>query len=120
MNKKTKDLGNVFKISKVMKKVSISEKEVKNSETVKYGKEAALTEHLLSGNKISFIEASIIFGIGNLWNQIRLIKKKGFIIKSQKVSMAKIIRRMNEYCDCTPPTNLPTKEITMHEWWVSK
>ena len=34
--------------------------------------------------------------------------------------MAKIIRRMNEYCNCTPPKNLPTKEITMHEWWVSK
>ena len=119
MNKKSTDLGNVFKISKVMKKVSISEKEVKNSETVKYGKEAALTEHLLSGKKISFIEASIIFGIGNLWNQIRLIKKKGFIIKSQKVSMAKIIRRMNEYCECKPPKNLPMKDIEMIEYSIS-
>ena len=43
-----------------------------------------------------------------------------FIIKKQPVTMAKIIRRMNEYCNCTPPKNLPTKEITMHEWWVSK
>ena len=91
-----------------------------NFKAVKYGKAAALVEHMLSGNKISFIEASIIFGIGNLWNQIRLIKKKGFIIKSKKVSMAKIIRRMNEYCECRPPKNLPVRNIEMIEYWINK
>lgn len=91
-----------------------------NFKAVKYGKAAALVEHMLSGNKISFIEASVIFGIGNLWNQIRLIKKKGFIIKSQKVSMAKIIRRMNEYCECRPPKNLPVRNIEMIEYWINK
>ena len=55
------------------------------SEKIKYGKSSALKEHLLAGNRISFIEASIIFGIGNLWNQMRLIKKDGFIIKTAKV-----------------------------------
>ena len=113
-------MGNVFKIPKVTKRINKSIKKSKNSKTLDYGKDAALTEYLLSGNKISFIEASIIFGIGNLWNQMRLIKRKGFLIKSQKVSMAKIIVRMNKYCICKPPKNLPLKEIKMIEYWISK
>ena len=51
---------------------------------------------------------------------MRLIKRKGFLIKSQKVSMAKIIVRMNKYCVCKPPKNLPLKEIKMIEYWISK
>ena len=88
--------------------------------TVKYGKSSALKEHLLAGNRISFIEASIIFGIGNLWNQMRLIKKDGFIIKSEKVSMAKIMKRLNQYAVCRPPKNLPVRDIEMIEYWISK
>ena len=87
---------------------------------VKYGKASALKEHLLAGNRISFIEASIIFGIGNLWNQMKLIKKDGFIVKSEKVSMAKIMRRLNQYAVCKPPKNLPVKYIEMIEYWISK
>jgi|TARA_Y100000294_G_C8560507_1_gene338887 hypothetical protein len=87
---------------------------------VKYGKSSALKEHLLAGNRISFIEASIIFGIGNLWNQMKLIKKDGFIVKSEKVSMAKIMRRLNKYAVCKPPKNLPIKDIVMIEYWISK
>lgn len=86
----------------------------------KYGKTTALKEYLISGEKISFIEASLFFGVGNLWNQIRLIKKDGFIIKSKKVSMAKIIKRLNEKIVCKPAKNLPLKEIELIEYWISK
>jgi hypothetical protein len=87
---------------------------------IKYGKTTALKEYLLKGEKISFIEASLLFGVGNLWNQIRLIKKDGFIIKSKKVSMAKIVKRLNEKILCEPPKNLPVKEIEMIEYWISE
>ena len=87
---------------------------------IRYGKTAALKEYLLKGEKISFIEASLFFGVGNLWNQIRLIKKDGFIIKSKKVSMAKIVKRLNEKIVCKTPKNLPIKEIEMIEYWISK
>ena len=53
MNKKSTDLGNVFKISKVTKRVSISTKETKNLKTVKYGAVTALKDHMLKGNKVS-------------------------------------------------------------------
>ena len=39
-------MGNVFKISKVTKRVSISTKETKNSKTVKYGAVTALKDHM--------------------------------------------------------------------------
>ena len=113
-------MGNVFKISKVTKRVSISTKETKNSKTVKYGAVTALKDHMLRGNKVSRIESLVIFGVQNFTAVLSILKKDKFIIKKQPVTMAKIIRRMNEYCNCTPPRNLPTKEITMHEWWVSK
>jgi hypothetical protein len=87
---------------------------------IKYGKSTALKEHLLAGNKISFLEASILFGVGNLWNQIRLIKKEGFIVKSNKVSMAKIVKRLNQWATCKPPKNLPVKDIEMVEYWINK
>lgn len=87
---------------------------------IKYGKTTALKEYLLKGEKISFIEASLLFGVGNLWNQIRLIKKDGFIIKSKKVSMAKIIKRLNERINCKTPKNLPIKDIEMIEYWIGK
>ncbi len=87
---------------------------------IKYGKTAALKDYLLKGEKISFVEAYLLFGVGNLWNQIRLIKKDGFIIKSKKVSMAKIIKRLNEKILCKTPKNLPIKEIETIEYWISK
>ncbi len=88
--------------------------------TKTYGKSLALKEYLLKGNKISFIEAGILFGIGNLWNEIRLIKNDGFIVKSQKVPMALIIRRLNKRVTCTTPDNLPIREINMIEYWISE
>ena len=88
------------------------------------------------GNEIllhSFFTPSLIAEMASLENfklpascvcleesQIALIKKDKFIIKKQPVTMAKIIKRMNDYCLCRPPKNLPAKDISMHEWWVSK
>ena len=90
------------------------------SNKVKYGNTSALTEYMIAGNRVSRLESLLLFGVQNFTAVLSILKKDKFIIKKQPVTMAKIIRRMNEYCNCTPPKNLPTKEITMHEWWVSK
>ena len=88
--------------------------------TKTYGKSLALKEYLLKGNKISFIEAGILFGIGNLWEHMRLLKKDGFVVKSQKVPMALIMRRLNKRVKCETPKNLPTREINMIEYWINE
>ena len=86
----------------------------------KYGKLLALREYLLKGNRISNIEASLIFGVSNLYENIRNIKKDGFVIKSQQVPMERILKRINKKFVCESANNLPTKEILMIEYWISE
>ena len=76
----------------------------------------ALKEHMLDGNHISRLESLVIFGVSNLTALISHMKKEGYLIKSQKVSMIKIVQRVKEYALCQPPKNLPTKEILMIEY----
>lgn len=80
----------------------------------------ALREHMLGGNKVSLLEAIMLFGVQNPNAELTRLKKDGFLIKSERVSMAKIIRRINESAKCQPPENLPYKEIFMSEYWISR
>ena len=56
----------------------------------------AMKEFILQGNSISNLEALLLFGVQNLQNEMRLMKRDGYYIKSQKVPMAKILRRLNK------------------------
>ncbi|MFL2544027.1 MAG: hypothetical protein ACJ0RC_05760 [Alphaproteobacteria bacterium] len=80
----------------------------------------AMKEHILKGNKISNLEALLLFGVQNLQNEMRLMKNEKYFIKSQKVSMVKILKRINKYVSCKAPENLPTTDILSIEYWVSK
>ena len=92
----------------------------KDKNTVKYGAVSALTDHMLKGNRVSRIESLVIFGVQNFTAVLSNLKKDRFIIKKQPVTMARILRRINQYATCKVPKNLPTKNIIMHEWWVSR
>ena len=80
----------------------------------------AMKEHILKGNKISNLEALLLFGVQNLQNEMRLMKNEKYFIKSQKVPMVKILKRINKYVSCKAPENLPTTDILSIEYWVSK
>lgn len=80
----------------------------------------ALREHMLGGNKVSLLEAIMLFGVQNPNAELARLKKDGFLIKSERVSMAKVIRRINEFAKCHPPENLPYKEIFLREYWISR
>lgn len=80
----------------------------------------ALKEHMLSGGRVSLIEAILLFGVQNPNAEFARIKKDGFLIKSQRVAFAKILRRINEFAVCQPPAQLPVKEIHMTEYWISR
>ena len=54
---------------------------MKKNKITKYGNVMALKEHIISGNKISRIEALILFGVQDLNRELLRMKKKGFIIK---------------------------------------
>mgnify|MGYP001246345747 FL=1 len=86
----------------------------------KYGNVMALKEYMLKGHKVSRLESLLLFGVQNYTAVLSNLKKDGFIIKKQKVSMAKIITRINKKTKCKTPSNLPVVEIIMNEWWISK
>lgn len=80
----------------------------------------AMREHLLGGGQISLLEAMILFGVQNLNAELARLKKDGFLVKSGRVSMAKVLRRLNEVAVCRPPEALPFKEIQLTEYWISR
>jgi|TARA_B110000967_G_scaffold189955_1_gene214180 hypothetical protein len=90
------------------------------AQKIKYGNTSALTEYMIEGNRISRIESLLLFGVQNFTAVLTTIKRKGFIVKKTSVSMAKIIRRINKNLKCEAPKNLPIRDITMSEWWISK
>ena len=61
----------------------------------KYQPAMALREHMLEGNRVSVLEAMLLFGVQNPNAEITRLKKDGFLVKSQRASMAKIILRIN-------------------------
>ena len=87
---------------------------------VKYGNTAALREYMLKGNRVSRIESLIIFGVQNFTAVLSTFKNDGFIIKKEVVTMARIIRRTNQFITLSSPKDLPTKDILMSEWWISE
>lgn len=92
---------------------------MKKNKISKYGNVMALKEHLVSKNKISRIEALVLFGVQDLNRELLRMKKKGFIIKNSKVTMTKIMIRLNKFSVCKPPKDLPTNEVIMNEYWVN-
>jgi len=82
--------------------------------------ETACREYLLDGNKITGVEASILFGVGLLSRLISRMRNEGYVIKSQACTYAAVIVRINQFANITPPPNLPVREITFTEYWISR
>lgn len=84
-----------------------------------FGNTKALLSYMTKGNKITVLEAVLYFGVANVYSFVEQAKKKGYPIKKEQVTMARILRRVNDKLKCEAP-DLPTKDIYMHEWWISK
>lgn len=88
--------------------------------SAKYQAAMALREHMLEGHAVSLLEAILLFGVQGPNAEFARMKRDGFLIKTRKVPMAMILRRINEYAVCRPPENLPVKEIVLTEYWISR
>ena len=69
---------------------------------------------------MTLLEALLIFGVQSLNAELGRLKKEAFLIKDQRISMATVIRRLNQVTVCKPPPNLPFREIMMTEYWISR
>ena len=84
----------------------------------KYSGADALKEHMLAGERVTMLEANALFGVQSPTKEVTRLRKHGFIIKKQRVPLARVIRRMNKHCIFTPPKNLPAIELYVTEWWI--
>ena len=73
--------------------------------TEKFNGHLALLIEMENGRRISRLESQILFGVQNLTADISQLKRQGYMIKSKKVPMARILKRMNDYCTVIPLSN---------------
>lgn len=80
----------------------------------------AAREHLASGQPLTRLEAIILYGVANLPDIVKEMRRQGWIIKSRSVSYAAALARLNQVSVLQAPQNLPIREIQFTEYWVSK
>jgi len=80
----------------------------------------AAREHLASGKPLTRLEAIALYGVANLPDVIKKMRRHGWIIKSRNVSYAVALARLNQFTVFQAPKNLPIKEIQFTEYWVTK
>jgi hypothetical protein len=84
----------------------------------KFSGKQALLEHMLAGHRVSLLEAILLFGVQAPNAEFTRIKRQNFIVRSEKVPMARILVRIKKYTNCEAPSDLPTREILMTEYWI--
>jgi len=82
--------------------------------------ETACKEHLLQGNRLTQLEATILFGVGLLSRLISRMRRDGFVVKSRRCTYAAVVERLSPHARLVPPPNLPIREIQLTEYWVSR
>ena len=60
----------------------------------------------------------LLFGAQNPAADIKRMKSDGYLIGKQKVAMAKVIARINNFASVVPPAELPVREILVTEYWI--
>lgn len=80
----------------------------------------AAKEHLVSGNRLTRLEALVLFGVSNLPELVYEMKKQGMVIEKRNISYAAAMVRINQHAVLKPPPNLPIREIQLTEYWVGR
>ena len=82
--------------------------------------ETACREYLLEGHKLTNLEASLLFGVGNPYALISRLRKEGYVFKSETCTYAAVLVRLNKYINLTAPENLPIREVFFRQYWINK
>ena len=80
----------------------------------------AAREHLAGGQPITRLEAMVLYGVANLPDVVKEMRRQGWVVKSRLVPYAAAVTRVNRHAVLQPPPNLPTREIRLTEYQVSK
>ena len=88
--------------------------------SLRFGLAIAAKEHLASGQPITRLEAMVLYGVANLPDLIKEMRRQGWVIKSRLITYAAAAARINQNAVLQAPANLPIREVHLTEYWVSK
>lgn len=88
--------------------------------SLRFGLVTAAKEHLTGGKPITRLEALVLYGVSNLPDVVSEMRKQGWRIESRPAPFAAALTRLNGQAHVAPPANLPTREIMLTEYWVSR
>jgi hypothetical protein len=80
----------------------------------------AAREHLAAGQPITRLEALVLYGVANLPALVTSMRRDGWLVKSRLVPYAAAVTRVNRHAVLQPPANLPTREIRLTEYQLSR
>jgi hypothetical protein len=87
---------------------------------IRNGLPGAAKETLLTGKPLTRLEAMVLFGVANLPDVVKAMRREGWVVEQRLVPYAAAMRRINEHAVLKPPPNLPIREIMVTEYRVSK
>ena len=86
---------------------------------LKYGQQDALIDYLIEGNRVTRLDALLLFGVQNITAVVSNLRNKGYLVKREKILFVKALVRINKELNVEVPDNLPIKEIEISEYWIS-
>ena len=86
--------------------------------SIRNGLTRAAKETLLAGNPLTRLEALVLFGVANLPDVVKEMRREGWFIDQKLVPYATAMKRVNEHAVLKPPPNLPIREVMVTEYQV--
>ena len=80
----------------------------------------ACKEHLINGNALTDMEATVLFGVTWLRQIVSDLRREGWVIQRKRTTYLKAVTRLRTYITIGPPENLPIREISMTEYWIEQ
>ena len=88
--------------------------------SLRNGLAKAAKETLLAGKPLTRLEAMVLFGVANLPDVVKEMRREGWVIEQKLVPYATAMKRINEHAVLKPPPNLPVREVMVTEYWLSR
>lgn len=88
--------------------------------SIRNGLGQAAKDTLLGGKPLTRLEAMVLFGVANLPDLVKAMRREGWFVEQRLVPYAAAMKRINEHAVLKPPPNLPICEVMVTEYRVTR
>jgi hypothetical protein len=88
--------------------------------SIRNGLARAAKDSLLGGRPLTRLEAMVLFGVANLPDVVKKMRREGWIVEQRFVPYAAAMKRINEHAVLKAPPNLPIREVMVTEYRVAR